>query len=367
MQIRDQAATAVAGAPVRLGILHQTVASGERRDYREAVTGADGSVDFTGLEGGSAFSYRVTVTTGPATYASEPMNLMAAVGHRVLLHVFPVTRDVKSALVGTRGSVSIVPREDVFHFDVAFRLFNVGAVTWVPENVKLALPSGWKGFNAEEGMSDVRVVADGDHGARLEGTISPGQHDVAFRFQVPSSHEAAMRFAMELPPHLMQMTVAAAAPPGAELTVEGFPAASKDESNRRVLRTDRVLRPGEPEMKRLVMALTGMPTPSTGRWWALGVAACVGALGLVLGARGEPSKEASSDDARAARDRILDELVALERARSTGAVGPRTYQETRRLLFQALARIVALSPPAPEARAKRRARAARPSDHPKTR
>lgn len=340
VEVRDERSSPVPGTPIRLAILHQTVAAGERRDYRDGVTGADGAAIFSALEGGSAYSYRVTATRGAATYASQPLNLMGAVGHRVVLHVFPATRSVKEALVGTRGSVSVVPREDVFHFEVAFRFFNVGAISWVPDGATLALPAGWKGFGTEEGMSDVRFVRDGERGARLEGTISPGQHDAAFRFQVPSPHAPSVSFSLELPPHVMQMTVAAAAVPGMELAVEGFPAATKDESNRKILRSDRVLRPGDPEMKRIVVTLSGLPTPSSGRWWATGLAAALAVAGAFAASRAPGSRREAAADTSAARERLLDELVELERAHRTGAVGPKTYARTRGALLAALTRVV---------------------------
>jgi hypothetical protein len=40
-----------------------------------------------------------------------------------------------------------------------------------------------------------------------------------------------------------------------------------------------------------------------------------------------------------ARDTLLDEMLLLESAHRDGAVGPRTYEETRREILVALARL----------------------------
>ena len=78
-------------------------------------------------------------------------------GQRVLLHVFPVTRDLRQALVGMRGVVFIQPREDVFHIESSFQVINIGLQAWVPDGTKISLPSGAKGFRTNDSMSDTRV------------------------------------------------------------------------------------------------------------------------------------------------------------------------------------------------------------------
>ena len=66
---------------------------------------------------GTAYSYRVTVNQPPATFASEPVRLSESGGQKVLLHVYPVTRDLREALVGMRGVLFVQPREDVFQVE----------------------------------------------------------------------------------------------------------------------------------------------------------------------------------------------------------------------------------------------------------
>jgi hypothetical protein len=94
--------------------------------------------------------------------------------------------------------------------------------------------------------------------------------------------------------------------------------------------------------KALEISLGGLPVPGPGRWVALLVA-----LGLVLGGvvvRGAGSKMAGvrgahPEEVDAARLLILNELRDLERVRREGTVGPRTYEQARRELVDALARL----------------------------
>jgi hypothetical protein len=69
------------------------------------------------------------------------------------------------------------------------------------------------------------------------------------------------------------------------------------------------------------------------------------------------------DDLLDAREALLSELVALERARKTGEVGPKTYARLRAALLDALARIVDMldAGKAEQKKRRREARAAEPS------
>jgi hypothetical protein len=72
---------------------------------------------------------------------------------------------------------------------------------------------------------------------------------------------------------------------------------------------------------------------------ATGVAALGIAAGLYFALRGRGA--ASGRDSGPGSQAILDELLALERARAEGEVGPRTYEKARRELLDALAMALA--------------------------
>jgi hypothetical protein len=337
---------------VRLGILHQTIAEGEARDQRLAKTDAEGWVRFDGLKVGSDYSYRVTVVRGAATYASSPFNLSREFGHSVLLHIYPVVRDVSQALVGMRGYVSVEPRDDVFQFEGMFQIFNIGPVAWVPDGVTIELPKDYKAAKGEESMSDVRFETDDNRGLRLEGTISPGQHQASFRFQVPREGGDSATFRLSLPPHVAEQQVITLSAPGMSLNVDGFPAAkpATTQNGQRILGTARRLHQGEDQMQQLVITLAGIPGPGPARWVASAIAAAAALGGLLFAwqnrsgpARGGLSSLAQAD-AEQAKEILITELVQLEAARSKDEIGPKTYESARRSLLDALARLEASLP-----------------------
>ena len=328
---------------VRLGILRQTVSEGESRQFQDKRTDSEGVVTFSGLKTDSAFSYRVSVTHDAAKYAAPPFNLQSGAGQRVKLHVFPVTRDINKAVVGGRGIIVTEMRDDVFQFEVMFRMFNMGRVTWVPENVTFTLPEGAKGFVANETMSDARVAMADERSVDLLGTYKPGQHDVTFRFQVPNDQDETADFEIGLPPHMAEIRVMAPAAKDMSLSVAGFDAAQKDTgpTGQRLLVTSRQLRPGEPEMNSVSIQLSGIPILGPGRWIAVALAACFALFGLWSASRTGAGFIAPTDDLKRARRRLLDELVQLEKARAAGDIGPKTYKNTKKILMDALGRVEA--------------------------
>jgi hypothetical protein len=349
-RIVDESDRPLAGVEARLGILRQTVAEGEERTHRTAITGADGIVRFERLETGSDHTYRVTVRREPAEYASAPFNLTRETGARALLHVYPATSDISQAVVGFSGVVVVEPRDDVFQFQVMFRVFNMGRVTWVPNEVTLAMPAGFKAFTPQESMTDARFVAD-DGRVKLLGTFSPGEQDVSFTFQVPNDHDENVEFRLGMPPHVAEIRVVAeAARDPAQMT--------PSPGGQRVLRAGRRIRAGEPPLQQLTLRLTGVPTPGPGRYIAALLAAAAALIGLASAvARPEHDRRALERDTEQARRLLLDELVALEKAKRADQVGPRTYDATRRTLLDALARLEA-DRPAKKTRAKSTALAA---------
>ena len=94
-------------------------------------------------------------------------------------------------------------------------------------------------------------------------------------------------------------------------------------------------------MGTLDVTLSGLPTPGPGRWIAVALAVLALGAGIFSSAS---AAAAIDDDARQdmvdAREALLSELVALERAHKDGSVGPRTYARVRASLLDALARIV---------------------------
>ncbi|HXK17190.1 MAG TPA: hypothetical protein VNG33_05295, partial [Polyangiaceae bacterium] len=327
----------------------QKISEGEQHSEKFAKTDAEGLAHFTGLTPGSDFSYRVSTKNGPAEYSSEPIMLKPENGVLALLHVYPVTRNIEEASIGSRGFVYVETRDDVFQFEVLFRYFNMGAVTWVPEDARMKLPDGFKAFKAGDATEDARFEEDPAHGVKLAGTFGPGQHNVSFRFQLPRHEESSASFRFGLPPHTAEIRFIAEAAPSMQLDVEDFekPQTDVNQNGQRVVVTRHVAKRGEPMMKTFIAQLSGIPTPGNGRWIAVIVALFLAALGagVLRGVFGEAAQADLQDrDAERAHRVLLDELVELTRARKNELIGPSTYQSARRVLVEALSRIVSTNP-----------------------
>jgi hypothetical protein len=334
----------IVGTDVRLGIMYQSVAEGESRSEKFARTDGSGRVRFEGLSIGNGYSYRVTLKSGAAEYSTAPLNLPEDSGYRVRLHVYPVTHDVSQAYIGLRGIIFIETRDDIFQFQVMMRVLNLGAVTWVPRDVSVSLPRGFKAFGAEKGMTDTRFEVDEGRGAKLLGTFTPGQHEVSFRFQVPKVRDPSASFELGLLPHVYEMRVIAAASPTMKLDVSGFeePRVDQTQNGQRVLVTRRLFNAKEP-VSSFSVHLSGLPVPGPGRWIAAVIAALLAASGFGA-ARGylnfdAPGKLKPDEELVVARELILKELVLVERARQAGDLGPRAHTDARRALIDALARL----------------------------
>jgi hypothetical protein len=238
--------------------------------------------------------------------------------------------------------VYIEPRDDVFVFELLYRVFNVGSVTWVPNDVVLELPKGFKAFNAQRGMTDVGFEVVDGVGARLKGTFTPGQHDLSARFQVPKGTDESATFRMGTLPRVAELRVIAEASSQMRLEVDGFeqPQVAANQG-KRVLVTRKLLERGDELEKGFTITLSGLPVPGYGRWIAVLLALGLGGIGIAA-ARGvlELGKESSKTaDLKNAREVLLGELVEVERSRERGDLGPRAYADARRVLLNALARL----------------------------
>ncbi len=340
--ILDAQRQPIANRVVELQIKYSTIASGEKRERRQAKTGDAGKVQFKGLKSETSYSYTVVVKEGPAEYAPHAFPMPRETGQRVVLHVYPVTSNIKEARVYTIATLFVEPKDDVFQFDVSFTFVSMGPKTWVPSNTIIELPEGWKGFSTQPGMSNIRVEKR-DAGVELLGTISPGQHDVAYRFQVPNPHDEQVSFDIPLPPHVAEMRVLAEKAKNLQLNVNGFDAAKPTtlRTGRNVLLTQKRLEPGQPPLTRVTVELAGIPVPGPGRRYALALAGLIAAAGLSLRKLNpQTSRRASAREFDEARQVLLAELVAVEKAHERGDIGPKMYTRTRQALLGALSRLI---------------------------
>jgi hypothetical protein len=331
-------------------MIHQSVAKGESREHKETSSDARGNAWFDGLETGSGIAYRLTVQKEGATFAAPPFQLSAQKGMRVVLHVYPVSRDVQDALIVMQGVLFMEVKDDRVQLEEAFTVFNLGKVAWVADGVLIRLPEVFTALSAQQTMSDQGVDSVEKQGGRIHGTFAPGRHEIQFRWQLPYSGEKLVEFEAGLPPHVAVMRVIAGASRGSKLGVAGFPDAERrtDAQGQRLLVTEKQVRRDEP-LSTVHVSLDGLPTPGPGRIVATGLAGLLVALGFAFGVRRSTEGTGPSGD-KARRSRLLAELADLERARKQGDVGPKTYERARREIIDAIASTLDAQPSVGEQR-----------------
>ena len=347
VDLRDPDGKPVANEVVTLGELINSVAKGDSRKHLQATTDSRGAVLFSGLETASNIAYRVSSGYRGGSFAASPFQLGQVKAMHVVLHVYPVTRDLAAALIVCEAVVAAELRDDRIQIEEALTIYNLGRTAWQPDDVRMALPEGFTAFNAQATMSDQGVDEAGGAG-KLRGTFSPGRHAIEFRWQLPWSGEREVDFDVGLPPHVAIARVMMPANAQIKLKAADFPEPQlqHDEQGQSFLVTERRLRPEDAKLTSLSIGIHDLPTPGPGRLVATTLATCAVGLGLVLAGAGRKQKGKSRlRDAKVTRDALLEELATLERAHTAGQVGPRTYERARRELLEALAYTLATRAP----------------------
>ena len=332
------------------------------RPVQSGTSDPQGRTEFSGLPASASTGYHVIVVHASATYASTPFRVLDSMGHRVVLHVYPATRQLDETQVAMRAFVFVEPRSDIFQFEVLFQIHNPGPVTWLPTDISLRLPEGAQAFTPKESDSDLAFAAPDDEVAVLRGTVPPGAHDVGFSFQVPNDESSTAHFEFALPPRVAEARVLTEAGRRTTLTVDGFPPATRSTNphGQTLLSAQTSMQATGAPLSELSLTVGGLPLGNSGRWYAL-----LAALALVVGgvriawASSRKGKDAGKETARQlaqARTLMLDELVQLHRARRAGRVGPHAFDTARTVLIDALARLE-LAQPRPASRHPRRGRA----------
>jgi hypothetical protein len=341
--IKDAQDKPLPGAPITLNILHSTVAKGESRERRSATADGSGMARFEGLSFGSGHSYQIVTKRGPATYSNPPVGLVDKAGKRIVVHAYDTSTNLEELTLAMQGIVYLSLREDSIQIEQLLSVYNLSPTAWQAD-APIELPKGWKAFNKQESGGEARVDEVPGTGAALRGTFPPGRTDIDFRYQVPLDNEERQSIKIHLPPRVAQARVMAESSRTMGLSVAGFPGAQATEGRdgKRLLITEKQAQRADGGVRDIDIELSGLPTPGKGRWVAVVLALlAMAAGGYYLLEHREAGIDADTrDDLIDAREALLGEIVALERAHKSGEVGPKTYARVRASLLEALGRIV---------------------------
>jgi hypothetical protein len=350
LMIADRDEVPIAGIPIVVSILHSSVAKGDSSEKLDGITDVAGMVKLDGLEVGSANSYGITATVGAAKFALRPFQLGEKAGKRALIHIYDAAEDLdvleQQGPFGLESEIRTSLHEDDIVVRHRCRLYNFTPVAWLAD-VEIPLPKGFRAFQTPDEWAGAPVqIMETEHGAVLRGTVAPGTSDLVFGYHIPLNGDPSQSFDLAMFPNTVGVGMVAEASKKMSLTAEGFsqPQFTKDEEGLSVLVAARQASAETGPVTDFRVTLNGLPTRGPGGLIATILAAIAlgtaGAYRLARRGRTDLEPEARRDLVEA-RETLLKEIAALEEAYKKGVVGPRTYERSRELLLDALARIVA--------------------------
>ena len=333
---------------VTLVVTKQSIERGDAETTLTTRTDARGVAHFSGQPTESDHVYDLRVAVGAATYSTGQFQFRSnEVGMRAVVPIYESSNTLDGLLVLTRTLVAVVPQDNLFVVDVLLRVENYGEVSWLPDNIVFPLPEGFKALNVRDAKGDARFEAAGDEGVKLVGTLAPGQHDLMFRFHLPTDGQSVRTFKFPTKLNTGMVRVILESSPTMKLEVPGFPEpeeARNQEGQRRLVAgrdfvTEKVRAPDEIEIR-----ISGIPTPAAGRSVAVGLAAVLALAGVAQTiSRKRSSKAVRSDLSKEDRDQagelLLQELINLEHAFAQGTIGRKTHEQAKRQLLEAFARL----------------------------
>lgn len=349
VRVMSDELNSVANRTVRLLVKRLSIADGDSETVVEAVTDAQGIARFTGQKATSDYVYRVETTEGPATYQVPEFQFRANQGgSRVIFPIFPATTDLGSLILMSRGLMAIVPNNNRFMVDLIWRIENYSKTSWSPTDVIFELPEDFQALTFDK-QSGAQFVRHGDTAVRLDGTFTPGRHDLKFRFYLPINGEASKSFAFPAKLNLGSFKVFLESGPKMTMEVGGFEDVEEGrgrKGTRHLIASRDFMEEKTAAPSLIEVTIAGIPTPPAGRGVSVIVAAGLALLSLGQALfnrrrRKNASQALFTGDVERAQELILDELVGLEQAFARKEVGRKTHERTRRQLLEAYARLMA--------------------------
>ena len=333
---------------ITLLVSKQSIERGNVESTLTARTDERGVARFSGQSAESDFIYDAQVAVGEARYSTGQFQFKnLETGLRALVPIYEAATTLDDLLLLTRTLVAIVPQDNLFVIDVLFRVENYGEVSWLPQNVVIPLPEGFRALNVREPKADAHFEPAGDSGVKLTGTLAPGQHDMMFRFHLPTEGRSNMAFRFPTNLNTGMVRVILESSPTMQLAVAGLPEPEETRNQggqRRLIAGrdfvgEKVRAPEDIEIK-----ISGIPTPAAGRSVAVGLAAAIALAGIAQSftrrRAATPSRsDLSREDRERASELLLEELISLEQTFQQGGIGRKTYEQARRQLLEAFARL----------------------------
>ena len=321
---------------------------------RSAKTNDSGRAEFNGLAPGA--QVKATTTVGTETLESQEFAVPAAGGIRVALVATDpelekrAAEDRKLAQGPAVSGIVVLDDQSRFVFelgDESLSVFNLVQIlntartpVQTAQPVTFDLPDGAEGAALLDGSSPQATLAG--RRVTVNGPFAPGPTLVQFAYSMPYTG-ADLSFSQKLPVAMTRLTILAQ-------KVGAMHLASPQMSEHRDMTTDGqtyILGQG-PALKAgdvVTFNFTGLPhAPTWPRNLALFAAVAILGAGAWSGLRPRQASVEQQDRQKklnARRDRLFNELTALEEQQRAGTIDPERYTARRRDLVAALERVYA--------------------------
>jgi hypothetical protein len=331
VRLLDEAGQPVKDAPVMLGAVDQS----NKVQVHHGRSDDSGVARFTDLPTGEHTGYAAVFEWHGIRLGTEPFAMPETGGMRAEIRALPRTSDPKVITIAPGARLVLQMHEDSLQFleimaleNTSDRLFDPGAGA-----IEIPLPKGFVG--AEASQSDRKIDVRQNHGVAVHGVIVPKRsissagdgsartNEITFGFVLPFLGDSR-EFEQPMPNGIGPFNLITEQVGDISITGAGVgPRESRELGGRKywLARVEAV-----PPGGTLKLTITGLPsTSSTGRTVA-GLLALALALGTVVFGRrpeGEAHQAASDERDRltARREALFAELVAVEQAARSGAVG----------------------------------------------
>jgi len=280
-----------------------------------------------GLPGGNDHVYVVRAQVGTRTHLSPPFQLTRSNGAVVPLEISPPP-EFRFHVTGQIDDQRMV-------FQAQLDMSNGIAAPYTPDggNLFIPLPAGFSAAAVEDQWSE-RVRVEPGRGLVWKGAVPPGGFSFNASFAMPIE-DGGFTFDLDLPSGASNSNIVLEHRPEMKVETlgESHGGVRTLQGRRYYVITDINVDP----QQALVMRVSGLPQPPRWRTW---VRNGVGVLVIVLLAMGITGVVARNGRARVVvkseRERLLDQLVDLERRFRDGGVPEAKYRKQRGRLTQRL-------------------------------
>jgi hypothetical protein len=319
VRARDGDGKPLAGLDVVLG---QARAGESQVRERKARTDGAGEARFEGLDAKPTSGYLAEALRDGARFAGKPFRLTEKMGARVTLELRPVSRDLAALSIGAGSHVILEVGDDAVQVSEVLRVHNAGlGPVELPGGLHLPLPA--RATSAAVGPESPPGFSAAGHEAVLKGSLSPGDTELQVMFLLPYEGDS-LELRQKTPLGFESTAVVTEKIDGLAVSGDRLESEEREFGGRKLM----LLRgPGTAPGGELALRVTGLPkNDATWRYAAaaLAVALLIG-FGFYARRAAPPSPARLRLEQR--REKLLDELVAVER-RAGGDADKRARRRT---------------------------------------